>query len=112
MTMKKKNGLICPNCSIEMDFITFLKAPTPWHLKCNICQTKLRLKRYRGATTLFAFILGIVLGLLLLYLFFLFINNIGFFFIFGGVFFIFSIVLFEIIGYTLARKFDFGLEVR
>ena len=94
-----------------MDFITFLKAPTPWHLKCNICHVKLRLKKYRGATTLAATVYGVIVGLFLIVLLCYF-DNLFLYLIFGAVTFIFCIVLLEVVGYTLARKFDFGLEVR
>ncbi|UCG03392.1 MAG: hypothetical protein JSW11_05250 [Candidatus Heimdallarchaeota archaeon] len=105
------NRLICPNCSIEMDFITFLKAPTPWHLKCNMCNAKLRLKKYRRASLIIATVYGTILGLFLVFLLFYF-DNIFFYLLYCAVTFIFAIVLFEVIGYALAKKLDVGLELR
>jgi uncharacterized protein (DUF983 family) len=34
--------LICPKCNQEMKFVTFLRAPSPWHMKCKHCETKLK----------------------------------------------------------------------
>jgi hypothetical protein len=94
-----------------MDLITFMKAPTPWHLKCNMCHMKLRLRKYRRASFFAATIYGVILGLVLVFLLFYF-DNIIFYLIFCVVTIAFGAVLFEVIGYILARKFDFGLEVR
>ena len=33
--------LNCPNCLNPVDFWTFLKAPTPFHLRCGKCNEKL-----------------------------------------------------------------------
>ena len=54
--------LTCPNCQNEMDFMAFLKSPTPWHLKCAHCKTKLRLKKYE----LEAFLIAVTVGVLIL----------------------------------------------
>ena len=40
--------------------MAFLKSPTPWHLKCAHCQTKLRLKKFEFHAFLIAIIIGIV----------------------------------------------------
>ena len=45
-----------------MDFMAFLKSTTPWHLKCDHCQTKLRLKKYE----LEAFLMAVTVGVLTL----------------------------------------------
>ena len=54
--------LTCPTCQKKMDFMAFLKSPTPWHLKCGHCQTKLRLKKYE----LEAFLIAVTVGVLAL----------------------------------------------
>ena len=59
--------LVCPHCRQEMRFTTFLKAPTPWHLKCSHCQTKLKLEKYNLHALFIAFLIGIVTGIGLSY---------------------------------------------
>lgn len=57
--MKK---LTCPHCQSEMDFIGFLKSPTPWHLKCSYCKEKVKLSKLEFEAFLFALFLGVVAG--------------------------------------------------
>lgn len=39
--------------------MAFLKSPTPWHLKCAHCRTKLRLNKYELEVFLIAVTVGI-----------------------------------------------------
>ncbi len=117
------NSLICPNCSTEMNFITFLKAPTPYHLKCNKCNTKLNMKKYRRAFTFIALVYGGILGVFLGVsggLFF-FVSNyenssyfdkVIYYLLFCGVGLVLGIVFMEILAYSITKKYDFGLEIR
>jgi hypothetical protein len=97
-----------------MNFITFSNALTPWHLKCDKCNSKLKLKKYRIELTFIACIYGMILGILLgiLGLTFSFFNNIFLYLLFCGVVLVLGVVFFELIGYTIIRKYDFGLEFR
>lgn len=107
-------GLICPNCSTEMNFITFSKALTPWHLKCKKCNEKLKLKKNRRAFTFVALVYGGILGVLLAILGVLnsFFDNILLYLLFCGVVSVLGIVFSEVIAYIIAKKYDFGLEIR
>lgn len=52
----------CPNCSKEMSYLTFIKAPTPWHLKCGNCNQKLKLGKFRVISSLVVFLIGMIMG--------------------------------------------------
>ena len=52
--------LICPKCQHEMDFMAFIKSPTPWHLKCVYCKTKVRLQKYELKAFLIAMSIGVI----------------------------------------------------
>ena len=112
-TMK---GLICPNCSTEMNFATFFKALTPWHLKCNKCKSKLRIKKYRRAAIIavmiFGMILGIFAGIIGAVILIQYPDSFNLFVLLGLV--VISIGAFsaEVTYYLLAKKLDFGLEIR
>ena len=43
-----------------MDFMAFLKSPTPWHLKCTYCKTKVRLQKYELQAFLIAMSIGVI----------------------------------------------------
>lgn len=53
-------ALTCLHCKTQMDFTTFIRSATPWHLKCGHCQTKVRLKKYELEGFLFAITLGVI----------------------------------------------------
>lgn len=40
------NDLTCPACQHAMTFWNIAKAPTPYHLTCNHCKTKLKNQRH------------------------------------------------------------------
>ena len=96
--------LTCPKCQNEMDFTAFLKSPTPWHLKCAHCKTKLRLDKYE----LYTFLIAITIGILA-------ISGLSHFNASPAVY---AVVLttvvagFEYLIFTMARKFGVGLELR
>ena len=54
--------LTCPKCHNEIDFMAFLKSPSPWHLKCIYCRTKLKLQKYE----LYSFLIAIFIGIAVL----------------------------------------------
>jgi hypothetical protein len=54
--------LKCPNCSQEISFFAFARAPTPWHMKCDKCETKLKQESYKWTLMLIAVCFGMVLG--------------------------------------------------
>jgi hypothetical protein len=101
---EKMEKLTCPKCQNEMDFMGFLKSPTPWHLKCAHCKTKLRLDKYELYTFLIAISLGIVA-----------ISGLSYF---KASPVVYAVVLtavvagFEYLIFTMARKFGVGLEER
>lgn len=57
--MKK---LECPNCSKEFSFLNFVSALTPWHLKCQNCQQKLKLDKFRIGIAIISLMAGIIFG--------------------------------------------------
>jgi uncharacterized protein (DUF983 family) len=97
--------LRCPNCQNEMNFITFAKAPTPWHLKCQYCGSNLKGEKYYAITTLaITLFFGMLIGGLCA---------------FSGVPFIpFLLILIafavscEYVFYLLARKLGISLELK
>jgi hypothetical protein len=58
--MKTKG--ICPACRGALSLWTGLKAPTPFHLRCSHCKTKLRIE-IKGFWLLLIFIVVLVVGL-------------------------------------------------
>ncbi len=58
------NKLLCPDCNSEIGFFAFAKAPTPWHLKCNSCSTKLRLEKNSFLFFFAAVLCGAAIGVL------------------------------------------------
>ncbi len=59
------NKLSCPECQSEIGFITFAKAPTPWHLKCYSCSTQVKLEKNNYFILFIAILCGVGIGLLL-----------------------------------------------
>jgi len=55
-------SLKCPNCETRMTFITFAKAPTPWHLKCSNCKANLKIGKYQIIFAVTAFIFGMIIA--------------------------------------------------
>jgi CXXC-20-CXXC protein len=51
-------NIICPKCGNRFDFWSFMKSPTPFHMKCKTCQSKLKIDKYG----LPIFILAILVG--------------------------------------------------
>ena len=39
----------CPSCQTTLSFWAFLKAPTPFHLRCGNCNQRLRFKQRIGS---------------------------------------------------------------
>ena len=101
--MKK---LSCPKCLDNISFITFLKAPSPWHIKCDHCQAKLKVDDGIGSTiaatiiVIFAILLGFIN-----YHYNLTLTHIVIILISIG-------TLAEILFYFLARTLGFHLEIK
>jgi hypothetical protein len=55
--------LIYPVCGSPMSVFTFAKAPTPWHLKCENCNAKLKLRKSSALGVILASIIGSAIGL-------------------------------------------------
>jgi uncharacterized protein (DUF983 family) len=97
-------ALTCPKCQTQMDFTAFLKSPTPWHLKCGHCRSKLRLKKYEMEGFLFAVTLGVVALTALSH--------------FKATSLVYAVVLtatviaFEYLFFSMVKKFGVGLELR
>jgi hypothetical protein len=114
------NGLICPKCSTEMNFVTFSTALSCWHLKCRECKEKLRLKKYRRITTIAAGLYGLILGLLLVVFgailsdmdWKFFIDNLLLYLLICVVVILTGAFFYEVILYRIAKTYDFGLEPR
>ena len=53
-------SLFCSACEKPVSFLNFAKAPTPFHLKCDHCNTKLRFHQHTG------FLLGLAIFFALL----------------------------------------------
>jgi len=114
------NGLVCPKCSTEMSFFTFFKTLTPWHFKCSECKAKLRIKKYRSASIIAAFLIGMFIGSVLAILGIILITmDNRFFDDYFPLYLLFCIVVallvaffYEVMYYKLAKKFDLGFETR
>ena len=97
-------NLECPNCQNPITFLQFFKAPTPWHLKCQECNAKLKVGKYAGITFTLALVIGLIIGLTtdiydipMIYFFIILI-----FLAFGA----------EIVVYLLYRRFRISLVLR
>lgn len=99
--------LKCPCCSKEITFLSFIKAPSPWHMGCSDCGAKLRQNKFRWSCLLIAFFLGAGLGVSSGYTYIQ--TESGFIAI---LVFVFGLVLFEILGFKYLPKFGIGLEAR
>ena len=57
------NQLSCPACEKPLSLWNVAKAPTPFHLKCDHCRTKLGFERHVGWITFaIALVFGMVVG--------------------------------------------------
>ena len=98
------NELTCPVCQNRISFLNFAKAPTPFHLKCKQCKSKLRLKKYRGLLLGVGLTIGLSIGILAkLYL-------LSFRSLLGVV--CLGAIVFEIIAYVVLRLLKVDLEQR
>ena len=97
--------LTCPACEKRMGLLAFLKAPTPWHLKCNYCGVSLKLSRLNWACLVAAIVIGVVLGVssVLLYQY----SGIA---LVGIFIFIVGVVLFELAVFNLLPGLGVRLE--
>lgn len=99
--MKK---LKCPECQDAISFTAFAKAPTPWHIKCQNCKSKLKVGKYAGTTFSLALLLGMTIG------FIFSVYNISF------MYFILSLLLIAIVAeyicFTLAVSLGIDLKLR
>jgi hypothetical protein len=100
-TMKK---IVCPKCENSMSLFTFAQAPTPWHLKCGSCKTKLRPHKHSVLIVALASIFGLAIvlaygALKLPPLYFLIVL-------------MFEIVVFETLAFYTCRLIGLDLEIR
>jgi hypothetical protein len=54
--------LKCPSCDKALSFWNVAKAPTPFHLKCDHCRTKLSFHGLSWPVLVAAILFGLVLG--------------------------------------------------
>ena len=59
--MKKTTN--CPACEQPVSVWRIMSAPTPLHLSCSSCKTKVRPRGWIVPTLIFALVVGIALGL-------------------------------------------------
>ncbi len=59
------NRLKCPSCAKPLSFLNLAKAPTPFHLKCDHCQMKLRFGRHAAPIFVGALLFGFLVGLVM-----------------------------------------------
>lgn len=56
--------LLCPNCNKGIGFWNMAKSPTPFHMKCDQCGTKLKVKKFAWLVTGIALVAGLSIGIL------------------------------------------------
>lgn len=100
-------NLQCPGCGNDMNFISFIKAPTPWHMKCHRCGLKLKQDKFRWSCALVAACLGGALGAVSAHL-----SIASESLAIGVATFTAGLVLFEAIGFKLLPKLGIGLKPR
>jgi uncharacterized protein (DUF983 family) len=100
-------NLQCPDCGNDMNFLSFIKAPTPWHMKCHRCGLKLKQDKFRWSCTLVAACFGGVLGAVSAHL-----SIASESLAIGVATFIAGLVLFEVTGFKLLPKLGIGLKPR
>jgi hypothetical protein len=99
--MKK---IVCPKCENSMSLFTFAQSPTPWHLKCGSCKTKLKPRKHSVLIVTLAGIFGLAIALAygalkLAPLYFLIVL-------------IFEIIVFETLAFYACRLIGLDLEIR
>lgn len=99
--------LKCPSCRSDMKFLSFLKAPTPWHMKCHECGLKLKQDKFRWPSILVSAGFGGVLGAVSVHL-----AIASGSLTVGVAVFILGLALFEGAGFKLLPKLGVGLEPR
>jgi len=87
-----------------MSLLTFAQAPTPWHLKCGSCKTKLKPRKHSVLVVVLASIFGLTVALVCLtlklpLLYFLLVS-------------IFGIITFEILAFCTCKLIGLDLEIR
>ena len=99
--------LTCPCCSKEITFLSFVKAPSPWHMGCSECGAKLKQSKFRLPFIVLAFIFGISLGVSAGYTYVTTSSA-----VFSILVFILGLLAFEAIGFKLLPKIGVGMEQR
>ncbi len=56
--------LLCPNCQEGIGFWSMAKSPTPYHMKCDRCGTRLKVQKYAWLVTGIALLAGLTIGVL------------------------------------------------
>ena len=97
-------NLACPECKTEMSFFQFMKAPTPFHLTCSSCNTKLKLDNYPGLILGIAILVGITTGVIIIILDLLLIFELGIL--------VFVAFMLEVALYLFAKICNFTLSQR
>ncbi|PZO44995.1 MAG: hypothetical protein DCF19_00410 [Pseudanabaena frigida] len=85
-----------------MSLLTFAQAPTPWHLKCRSCKTKLKPRKHSVLAVVLASIFGLTVALVTLklpLLYFLLVS-------------IFGIITLEILAFCTCKLIGLDLEIR
>lgn len=100
-------NLQCPNCGNDMNFLSFIKAPTPWHMKCHRCGLKLKQDKFKWSCVFVAVFFGAILGVVSAHLA-IAMESMAF----GVATFIAGVVLFEVAGFKLLPVLGIGLEPR
>lgn len=99
--------LRCPSCQNDLSFLSFLKAATPWHMKCGKCGVKLQQDKSKWLSTLVIFIVGFSLGLLSAHM------AIGHgYTLLGILILLVGYVAFEFFAFKLLPKLKIGLEIK
>ncbi len=84
-----------------------MKAPSPWHMKCNKCEVKLKANKFNWLLVLTAFFFGALLGVASAVVLIKSEN------VFNGVaLFIIGAVLFEFIAFKLLPNLGVVLEIK
>jgi uncharacterized membrane protein YjjP (DUF1212 family) len=98
------NQLKCPACEKPLSFLNVAKAPTPFHLTCDHCHTKLRFEKHGVAALVLVLLLGLLAGGATLLLGGGYVDVIATMILAG--------IIFEVIYFILASKMNFRLIVR
>jgi hypothetical protein len=99
--------LKCPSCESDIDFISFFKSASPFHMKCGKCGIKLKQDKFGWVCLILAFFSGALLAVMSARLGFMFSSAlVGFSAFFTG------LLLIELLGFKLIPRLGVKLKAK